>query len=587
MNRFQPRFLGQNWHISRRDQNGLWDAFSAAIMRFVGFQNTATRLRWLLITIVALAALPVFGLYLLRLNASSDAALIEARELAVSLASRGAETQDNLIASAQTLVETISLLPEVRNRGAGCDSILARLNEHTAWASSIFLLDRGGRGVCSSMAGARGVDFSDRQYFKDAVATRKSVVGEPIIGRVTRIPVVAVAFPMVEQNGGIGGVLVLGIELSWIRTISAVARTKHDGAVLAINHDGALISRHQRNAEIGGVVEAKNGTGQMLRRLANAPGPYILLEDGDVERIFGIARTKDGKLTIAVGFDRAAVLEPIRQRFWSDLFWLLTVALGSVLLALTIAEFSVLRGVRKLNNTALRLKAGKMGVRVQLAPHVATELHELAASFNSMIAEFERLAYLDRLTGLPNRRYLERQLLRGERDADGVPMPEALLAIDLDGFKPVNDIHGHAMGDRVLAAVARRIAGVVDGRATVARLGGDEFVAVMQLKPHGDLREQGRAFGEEIREALRSPFEIDGITFLVGASIGLAVVPEDAETLAGALVAADAALYEAKRLGRNRVIDQSPSLAASGDEATVLEGYWTSLELIGLDNYNS
>lgn len=556
-------------------------------MGFVGFQNAATRLRWLLIAIVALAALPVFGLYLLRLNASGDVAIAEARELAVELAQRGADSHNNQVASARSLLETVASLPEVRRGGLGCDSTLAHIHKNAQWTSSIFLLDASGRGVCASKTGFKSTDFSDRGYYKDAVATRKFVLSEPIIGRVSRIPVVAMSVPLIGQNGEIGGVLVVGIELSWIQTLSDLARTKHDGAVLAINRDGALISRHQHKVRVGGVVEEPTAARDTLRRLAESRDPIVLIEDGEVSRIFGIARTRDDKLTIAVGFDRAAVLEPIRQRFWTDLYWLLAVAFGSALLALTIAEFSLLRGVRKLNNAALRLKAGKMGVRVELPQHVATELHELAASFNSMIAEFERLAYLDRLTGLPNRRYLERQLLRGERDADGLPKPEALLAIDLDGFKPVNDVHGHAMGDRVLAAVARRIAGVVDGRATVARLGGDEFVAVMQLNPHRELREQGRQLGEEIRKALHSPIEIDGITFPVGASVGLAIVPEDAETLAGALVAADAALYEAKRLGRNRVIDHAPPLAADGDEAQMLEGYWTSLDLIGHRNYNS
>ncbi|MBX3280777.1 MAG: diguanylate cyclase, partial [Acidobacteria bacterium] len=261
-----------------------------------------------------------------------------------------------------------------------------------------------------------------------------------------------------------------------------------------------------------------------------------IVEDG-VQRIYGVAHVKDMELTVAVALDRSAILGPIRERFWVDLVWLLLIALGSAGLALTVAELSVLRGVRMLNNTALRLKAGRMGTRVNLSPRVATELHDLAASFNSMIAEFERLAYLDRLTGLPNRRFLERQMLsRGtERDKRGNLIPEALLAIDLDGFKPVNDVFGHAMGDKVLTAVARRIAAVASDRATVARLGGDEFVALIALPGSLDPRAAARAFGDEIRRALEEPVEIDGNRFPVGASIGVAIVPEDAETLAGAL----------------------------------------------------
>jgi diguanylate cyclase (GGDEF)-like protein len=179
-----------------------------------------------------------------------------------------------------------------------------------------------------------------------------------------------------------------------------------------------------------------------------------------------------------------------------------------------------------------------------------------------MTAEFERLAYLDRLTGLPNRRYLERHLSkRNERGERAVPGRNAVLAIDIDGFKPVNDSHGHAVGDRVLAIIARRIASAVDERGLLFRMGGDEFVAVVPLlKTQG--RETARQIGEDIRQALEQRIEMDGLTFPVACSVGIAMVPEDAKSLGRALVEADAALYEAKRKGRNQVVDSAPPLAA-------------------------
>jgi diguanylate cyclase (GGDEF)-like protein len=137
-----------------------------------------------------------------------------------------------------------------------------------------------------------------------------------------------------------------------------------------------------------------------------------------------------------------------------------------------------------------------------------------------------------------------------------------VLAIDLDSFKPVNDTYGHAMGDRVLTAAARRIAMTVDERGTLTRLGGDEFIAVIELPPVGDHRELARGIAEEIREAMDKTFVIDGISLDIGCSVGLAVVPDDASSLAGAIVVADAALYEAKRAGRNRVIENAPLLAS-------------------------
>jgi diguanylate cyclase (GGDEF)-like protein len=239
--------------------------------------------------------------------------------------------------------------------------------------------------------------------------------------------------------------------------------------------------------------------------------------------------------------------------------------------------------MRALKTAALRLKAGKMGLRVKLPAVVAAELHELAATYNAMTAEFERFAYLDRLTGLPNRRYLE--LYLSERNERGTLAPthhQAVLAIDLDGFKPVNDSHGHAVGDKVLAAIARRIASVLDERGILARVGGDEFVVIWPLGETDD-RNTARAFGEEIRTALERPIELDGVTFPVGCSIGIALVPDDAKSLAGALVVADAALYEAKRAGRNRVIDNAPPLAPEAIAQTeARRPHWLSLRLSGM-----
>lgn len=551
-------------------------------MAMADFKRGPARLRWLLIAIVALAALPVFVLYLARLSMSSEHALQQAREFATSLAASGASQQERLVSNARGLTEAIRNIPAIQ-QGKNCDGILADINAKSSWATSLFLLDNQGVGLCSSRDNARGMNFGDRKYFKDVQRTGEFVVSDAIIGRITKQPVVAMAAP-IRKPGQAPGVFVVGVELSWLPSLADTAHRRYKGSVLAINRDGGLVSKLQRSSGVVNIAEA--GTSDAtIQRLVTTQSPLVEIEEEGVSRMYGVAHVNGMQMTVAVALDRSEILDPIHERFWVDLVWLLLVALGSAGLALTIAELSLLQGVRTLMNTALRLKAGRMGTRVNLSPRVATELHELAASFNSMIAEFERLAYLDRLTGLPNRRFLERQMLtRGsERDKRGNLIPEALLVIDLDGFKPVNDIFGHAMGDKVLTAVARRIAAVASDRATVARLGGDEFVALIALPGAVDPRASARAFGDEIRCALHEPVEIDGNKFPVGASIGLALVPQDAETLAGALVIADAALYEAKRTGRNRVIDQAPSLVSEGDvdQDGLLEGHWTGLDLVG------
>jgi diguanylate cyclase (GGDEF)-like protein len=351
----------------------------------------------------------------------------------------------------------------------------------------------------------------------------------------------------------------VGVRLSWINHVAAEASKKFGGMLIALDGAGHLIA-YQPETTAERTTGSERGR-TLAEALMGATSDTIEAEDDDgVLRIFSVARMPDSSITVAVGLKRDEVLGIIERNFITDLLFLLLTTAASVGAALLVAEFGLLRGVRVLKAAALRLKAGKMGLRVSLPAFVAAELHDLAATYNAMTAEFERLAYLDRLTGLPNRRYMERHM--AQRNESGAARGrEAVLAIDIDGFKPVNDCHGHAIGDRVLAIIARRIAGALDDRGLLFRVGGDEFVAIVPLGKDG--RETAGSIGEDIRFAMEQAIEVEGRSFTVACSVGIALVPEDARTLAGALVVADAALYEAKRTGRNRVIDHAPSIVPS------------------------
>jgi diguanylate cyclase len=157
------------------------------------------------------------------------------------------------------------------------------------------------------------------------------------------------------------------------------------------------------------------------------------------------------------------------------------------------------------------------------------------------LALHRREALTDDLTGLPNRRALFRELevltAAGERSSRRL----ALLQLDLDGFKELNDTLGHAAGDELLVAVSRRLEAVVPG--TLARLGGDEFAAIV---PEGhDARQVAGAIGA----ALHAPLDIEGVGVAVNASVGIAHFPHDARDARELARRADVAMYDAKRLG--------------------------------------
>ena len=161
--------------------------------------------------------------------------------------------------------------------------------------------------------------------------------------------------------------------------------------------------------------------------------------------------------------------------------------------------------------------------------------------------KMSRLARRDALTGLPNRLHLQRLLprLMARAARDGSRL--ALLNLDLDHFKNVNDSLGHGSGDRLLAAVAQRLRSVVAAHDVVVRMGGDEFVIVATQLPDAVIVD---SIAERIRSAIAVPLDLDGVTLSVVPSIGISVYPEDGTDSEQLLKHADIALYTAKDRGR-------------------------------------
>ena len=162
------------------------------------------------------------------------------------------------------------------------------------------------------------------------------------------------------------------------------------------------------------------------------------------------------------------------------------------------------------------------------------------------------LAFFDRLTGLPNRRLLEDRLFQLLATAERAGSRLALLFIDLDNFKPVNDTLGHAVGDWLLGQVAARMQGCLRASDTVARIGGDEFVVVL---PEIASAEMALEVAEKIRAALTAPYASEaGDSLRISASIGVVLYPDQARDMRDLLLLSDAAMYKAKKAGRNQIV---------------------------------
>jgi diguanylate cyclase (GGDEF)-like protein len=226
--------------------------------------------------------------------------------------------------------------------------------------------------------------------------------------------------------------------------------------------------------------------------------------------------------------------------------------------------------------------AGGWTVRLDMANFMTTPITWIAAllSFASMsgllmnlvwrmnrqqhalIAEQHRIAFHDALTGLANRRLLEDRLRHAFYASRRSQHEGALLFIDLDHFKTLNDTLGHNVGDMLLCEVAQRIKSCVRKSDTVSRFGGDEFIVLLenidpQFAPTAVLAGQ---VAEKILNSVLQPYELERHRHQISASIGVALFPEDEKTLEDLMRHADIAMYQSKQAGRNTIRFFDPSM---------------------------
>lgn len=330
-----------------------------------------------------------------------------------------------------------------------------------------------------------------------------------------------------------------------------------------------------------------NGTDTFVYREpedSGGPGVKVYI-NGMGERVIGGSSDVgqfDWKLVVEQEYEVA--FEPIgaliTRVVWIDL------AIGMVLIVIAIRlAASVIRPVGALSRASQSVADGDTEIHIE-EPRGAPELVDLTRAFNQMTYhlhiqrqelqrqnhELQQLSVTDALTGVFNRRYFEEQLPLEIKRAERLEWYLALVVLDIDDFKRINDTLGHAVGDRILHEVAGALNAELRATDILARYGGEEFV-VLNLQEGVD---GARELAEKMRRvvaALEWPMEeweaVSGTPLQVTVSAGVALYEGDA----GALFdAADAALYEAKRSGKNRVVvagmkdESGPDPATSGDD---------------------
>lgn len=242
----------------------------------------------------------------------------------------------------------------------------------------------------------------------------------------------------------------------------------------------------------------------------------------------------------------------------------LSLALGLSGIALSLAVSRAVTGpLKRMARAAREFSEGRVVANLPLGRR--DEIGELARNFRRMQEQIgaqlaqlneshrqvEALARTDALTGLPNRRSFMERLEQAVGHARRSGRPFALLFVDLDRFKDINDAQGHARGDAVLQAVAERLRATVREVDTVARLGGDEFTVLCEGVEHALAVDQ---IARKIHEQFQAPLDVQGSPQQVLVSIGVSLFPRDGDAPEAMLSSADAAMYRAKAQGRNAIV---------------------------------
>jgi diguanylate cyclase (GGDEF)-like protein len=228
---------------------------------------------------------------------------------------------------------------------------------------------------------------------------------------------------------------------------------------------------------------------------------------------------------------------------------------------------SLLRRMRKLDERVVEAESRHRQF-IEQVEHGGMVRRKIEAQLLEKQQRLDRLAHHDQLTGLPNRLFLAAHLPAAIEEARRKKAALAVLFIDLDRFKHVNDTHGHETGDKLLQSVSQRIKDAVRGEDIVVRMGGDEFVVVLNIVRSSN---QVQETASRITSALAAPLEIDGKPLVTTASVGVSMFPRDGEDVGALLRHSDTAMYQAKDRGRNNFQVFSPVMDRQLKERVAIE----------------
>lgn len=429
----------------------------------------------------------------------------------------------------------------------------------------------------------KGDDLQEKGHFSYVSAALKLQAGSTYLSRIVinhetgahaglNQPTVTFSTPVTDASGLALGVVVVNVDLNGIFK-SLAADLPQDYLVYLANRDGDFLV-HPDSTQTFGFDKGRRvmvqGEFAATQDLFNGNRNTVVTEVSDgryaqtpvvaafVGRGVRVAGDED-RIVLGLAVPLATVLAQANSLGVVVLQLVGGLCLAGILLAILLSRL-VTRPINQVSAAVQRFARGEAVAKLDVTRK--DELGMLALSFNHMQDqlnqqmtaletsrhEMDQLARHDAMTGLPNRRLfqerLDNALARSQRSGTRF----ALLFIDVDKFKSINDRWGHDAGDEVLKVIAKRLMSNTRKADAVARIGGDEFVVLLDSPSS---REDIVSIAEKLLESVRSPIQHNGMELQVGFSIGISQYPDNGTTASELMSSADHAMYEAKSAGRD------------------------------------
>ena len=496
------------------------------------------------------------------------------------LARHTADAQREIISTVQAVVKSSAYIyAAASHQGRGCAIMRASLRVDLPWIRSLSVIAGDGVVQCSTEQNVVGIDLSDRSYFKRARDDHEFVVSDYIFSRAANLPTLMAAYPVSAIAGGQEAVIIAAVELTWMSQLLSNRGERSGVSVVLVDSKGTILASPPKSANlIGQQLKDTSLLEAVTLREINLDREFgsISFEGADGEKkAVSFARVSGTGARMIVSVNQSIMLGDINRDIRTAYLQLGFVGLLTLLGAWFAGERLIIRPLRMMTDMANRFGRGELSARAS-STTVPREFIPLARAFDAMasqLSERERemaaandrltvIASLDLVSGLANRRGFQSRLDFEWMKALQSNSQLSVLMIDVDHFKLFNDTYGHPEGDACLSRIGEVLATTADTCAGfAARYGGEEFCLL--------LPNSNAARATQVAEKVRATVEGLAIPHLTSAcktvtvSVGVATItPGAAQPQDDLIEAADAALYAAKRRGRNAVVEHGLSRTA-------------------------